>query len=85
MAEAFDWYEERLAGLGFEFLEQVALVQQQVEQNPLRHAVIYRNVRRALVRKFPYKVFYFIEENRVHLIGVVHVKRHPGFWQKRVK
>ena len=36
MTEAFDWYEERKAGLGHEFLAEVRSVFRQVEENPLR-------------------------------------------------
>jgi plasmid stabilization system protein ParE len=84
MAEGFDWYEDRRDGLGQEFLAEVKAVFKMIEDNPLRHAVMYRNVRRALVRKFPYKVFYYLEADRAEVIGVVHAKRHPRFWQQRV-
>jgi toxin ParE1/3/4 len=83
MTEAFDWYEERKAGLGHEYLAEVRLVFRQVEENPLRHAEIYRKARRALTRRFPYKVFYIFEGHKIEVIGVVHAKRDPQFWQKR--
>ena len=83
MAEAYDWYEERKAGLGHEFLAEVRSVLQQLQENPLRHAEIYRNSRRALIRRFPYKVFYIFQGRRVEIIGVIHAKRHPQFWQRR--
>lgn len=57
MAEAFDWYEERRDGLGHEFLAEVQATLSRIENNPLHHATIHQNVRRGLVRRFPYKVF----------------------------
>jgi hypothetical protein len=65
-------------------LTEVKAVVKQIEGNPLRRAVVYLNVRRALVRRFPYNVFYYIAADRAEVIGVVHVKRHPRFWQQRV-
>lgn len=85
LTEGFNWYEERRDGLGFEFLREVKMIQDQLRQNPLRHAVIYRNVRRALVRRFPYKVFYLFEHNKVEVIGVIHASRHRRSWQQRVQ
>jgi plasmid stabilization system protein ParE len=79
-----DLQEVRRNGLGHELLVEVEAVFKMIEDNPLRHAVMYRNVRRALVRKFPYKVFYHIEADTAEIIGVVHAKRHPRFWQQRV-
>lgn len=84
MAEAFDWYDERRAGLGGEFLAEVNAVFEKVIEHPLRFAVLYRDVRRALVRRFPYKVFFYIEAHKAVVIGVIHAKRHPRAWQSRV-
>jgi len=84
LAEAFNWYEERRNGLGFEFLTEVRSILRIIGENPLRHPAIYRNARRALTRKFPYKIFYLFEADKVEVIGVVHAKRHPQFWQQRV-
>jgi plasmid stabilization system protein ParE len=84
MAEGFDWYEQRRSGLGEEFLKEVQTRLRQIEDNPLRHAEVYRNARQALVRRFPYKVLYLFEVGKVEVLGVVHAKRQPEFWQKRV-
>jgi hypothetical protein len=84
LAEGFNWYEERRTGLGFEFLNRVNLVLSKIEENPLRYSGTYQNVRLALVGKFPYKILYLVEEDHAEVIGVVHVKRSPQFWQKRV-
>ena len=61
LTEQFDWYEERKQGLGYDFLTQIRSVFRDIEENPLRHAPIYRKTRRALVRRFPFKVFYLFE------------------------
>ena len=84
MAGEFDWYEARKKGLGDDFLAEVRLVFRLMEENPLRSAQIYRNARRALVRRFPYKVFYVVEEDKIEVIGVIHVRRDAQFWQQRV-
>ncbi len=84
MAQEFAWYEGRKAGLGHEFLAEVHSVFRRIEENPLRHSQIYRKARRALVRRFPYKVFYLFKSERVEVIGVIYARRDPQFWQRRV-
>lgn len=84
MSEAYDWYEERHPGLGHEFLAEVHVALRAIMENPLHHQVLYRNVRRILTRRFPFKVFFHVEAEQVEVIGVVHAKRHPRVWQKRV-
>ena len=83
MVEAFGWYEERKAGLGYEFLAEARSVFRQVEENPLQYSGIHGKVRRALIRRFPYKVFYLFEGEKVEVIGIIHAKRDPQFWQRR--
>ena len=83
IAEGFGWYEERKGGLGHEFLAEVGAIFLQIQENPLRHAEIYRKARQGLIRRFPYKVLYLFEGAKVEVIGVVHAKRDPQVWQKR--
>jgi len=83
MTEAFEWYEERQSALGYEFLAEVHAALRAIAENPHHHHELYKNVRRILTRKFPYKVFFFIEGDRVEVIGVVHAKRHPRVWKRR--
>jgi len=66
------------------FLKEVRAVLDAVAEFPLRHSVIHRDVRRALPRRFPYKVLYMVQTDTVQVIGVVHAKRHPRVWQRRV-
>ena len=84
MAEAFDWYEERQAGLGHEFLGEVHLAVRAIAENPLHHQLLYKNVRRILTRRFPYKVFFLLETDTIEVIGVVHASRHSRVWRRRV-
>jgi len=84
MAQGFDWYEERRAGLGEEFLQEIRARLSLIEENPLRHATVYKTARQTLVRRFPYKVFYVFEEDRIEVLAVAHAKRDPKFWQKRI-
>jgi hypothetical protein len=40
-------------------------------------------VRRALVRRFPYAVFYRVESDAPVIIACVHCRSHPRRWQSR--
>ena len=53
MTEAFDWYEQRLPGLGADFLLCVDAVFNAILRNPQRWPHVHRVVRRALTRRFP--------------------------------
>jgi plasmid stabilization system protein ParE len=84
MTEAYGWYEDRMAGLGSEFLLCVDAVFKAVLRAPERYPRIHRVVRRALTRRFPYEVFFVEDAERVVVLSVFHAKRNPKRWQGRV-
>jgi plasmid stabilization system protein ParE len=81
--EVFDYYEEKSEGLGFEFLRSLDAALQSVKRNPLSYQTIYKESRRVLLRKFPYALFYVVEEKRIVVIACFNQKRHPIGWLRR--
>jgi hypothetical protein len=81
--EAYAWYEGRRIGLGEDFMSCVdACVP--VSRNPEMYLVVYENYRRALVRRFPFSVFYEYSENTVTIYCVFHNSRDPEKWRQRL-
>ena len=85
MAGAFDWYEDRVPGLGADFLRCVDSVFSAVHRNPEQFPLVHRIVRRALTRRFPYEVFFVADDERVVILSVFHAKRDPKLWQDRLQ
>jgi plasmid stabilization system protein ParE len=81
--EAYRWYERQRQGLGEDFLAAVQATLDRVQINPELPAIIYRDVRRALVRRFPYAVYYRVEPERIAVVAIHHVKRDPRRRQSR--
>jgi toxin ParE1/3/4 len=83
VAEAFSWYQAQRVGLGWEFVAELentlALLQRAPEAGP----VVHRSLRRALLRRFPYAVYYELIPDKVHIRAVLHMRRHPRRWQAR--
>ena len=50
---------------------------------PAAGRVVYRGLRRALVRRFPFAVYYVLEGEQIVVRGVLHMSRHPQVWQRR--
>lgn len=81
--EAYNWYESQQQGLGDEFLDSVDEMLNRICQMPESYAVVYRDVRRAVVRRFPYAVYYRIVSSRVIVTAIFHSRRDPKSWQAR--
>lgn len=83
--EAYQWYEEQAPGLGADFLLCVDAIMASIERNPQLYPVLHKDiVRRALLRRFPYGVFFAEGKRNISVIGVLHAKRSPKVWQDRV-
>ncbi|QDV38738.1 type II toxin-antitoxin system RelE/ParE family toxin [Tautonia plasticadhaerens] len=82
--EAFDWYERQEIGLGVKFADRVQATFDSISAMPELHALVYRDVRKALVKPYPYSIFYRIRGHRVVVLAVFHSKRDPKIWKSRV-
>lgn len=74
MEAAKEWYDEKRIGLGDEFLDEIASAIRRLESNPEARPLYFRQFRRILLRRFPYKVFYQIIGNRIVIFRVLHAK-----------
>jgi plasmid stabilization system protein ParE len=82
--EAAEWYEQQQPGLGVDFVAKVGDVFARIERTPRMHGKVYGEVRKAVVRRFPYIVLYQEDGAEVIVISVFHTSRDPNDWQSRV-
>ncbi|MGH8768483.1 MAG: type II toxin-antitoxin system RelE/ParE family toxin [Burkholderiales bacterium] len=80
---AFEWYESQRAGLGAEFLAALRARLEAVGDHPESSPVLYRGIRRAVVSRFPYLIFYVARPERVAVLAVLHHARNPAVWPRR--
>ena len=81
--EAFAWYEERRSGLGVEFRDALEATIARAVRHPLAYAAGDRGLRRALVSRFPYAVYFRIYPDALVVVGVMHGRRHPKLLKTR--
>ena len=83
ITEAFRWYEDKSEGLGSEFMRALDATLSAIQRSPTGYAVIHKQVRRAVLRRFPYGIFYLSESDKVIVIACFHASRDPKQWQDR--
>jgi len=81
--EAATWYESRRLGLGLLFLDELDSVLRRITAFPLQFPAIHRTVRRALLNRFPYAVYFAATDEEVSVIAVLHQHRRPDTWKDR--
>jgi len=83
MYEAAKYYETQAPGLGYDYLSEVERAVNSVALSPETWPVIERNLRRRLIRRFPFGILYYIEPEQIIVAAVAHLRRRPGYWKKR--
>lgn len=81
---SYRWYEQQRSGLGSEFLDALDQAISGIERLPEQHPIVYKEVRRVLLKRFPYAVFYIHEPLRTVILAVIHQRREPSRWQGRL-
>jgi hypothetical protein len=65
-AQAAGWYEAQRPGLGIEFVLEVDAAIERACFDPESYAILFRNVRRALLRRFPYAVYFVLQNGSIN-------------------
>jgi len=84
-SEAVDWYNDQCLGLGYEFAAELSNTLERIAQFPDAWPKISRRARRCLTNKFPFGVIYQVRKDCILIVAVMHMKRDPVFWQKRIE
>jgi hypothetical protein len=83
LAAGYDWYEAQQAGLGEDFLSAVLASVRSIEPYAHLFAAVHGDVRRAMVPRFPFALFYLIEPRRIVVLRMLHTARNPNLWPRR--
>ena len=82
--QASIWYNKKRKNLGKEFLNNVELILLNLQQNPNQFVIIYKNVRKVSVNRFPYTILYVIRSKKIIIFAVFHTSRNPNIWKTRI-
>lgn len=83
VADASAWYETQRIGLGGEFLDEILKTCDSIAENPQMYPLVHRETRRVVIHKFPFGIYYRIENGMVAIIAVMHGSRDPNKWKNR--
>jgi toxin ParE1/3/4 len=83
LREARRWYAAQAPGLELEFARAVEAAVGAVGRNPEAYPEVEPRIRRILLRRFPYGMYYAIEADRIVIHACYHVRRDPTGWQSR--
>jgi len=83
LQSATEYYESRQPGLGIRFLDLFSETLARIARDPRAWTPADHDIRRCLMRVFPFAVFYAIESDFVLILAIAHLAREPGYWKAR--
>ena len=81
---AAKYYAKASPELGARFYDELDRLIREIRQDPGRYRLFDVPIRRHFSSVFPYAVLYVDQPDRVLIIAVMHMKRQPGYWRKRL-
>jgi hypothetical protein len=88
--EAAVWCDDQRAGLGDEFLTELDQAFQRLQSAPQACSQLEcysgsHEVRRCLLKRFPYMVIFLCLPSELLVLAISHVRRRPLFWLDRLE
>lgn len=85
MLEAAFYYRRKASGLGSDFISEVERAVDAVAETPYSWPILEGELRRRLVRRFPFAILYRIDPDEIVVIAVAHLNKRPGYWDGRIR
>jgi len=83
IGKARAWYETERPGRGGRFQLAVESLVHVIGEHPEAFPVVRGKVRRALVSRFPYALYYqLVDDETLEVIACLHTRRHPRTWER---
>ena len=85
LVDASLWYEGEQPGLSEKLYERIESTLEAIAERPKSFPVMRKDVRRALVKTFPYAIYFRIKEDHVLVLAILHAARSPREWRRRIQ
>ena len=77
-------YNDKMWGLGLDFLDEIDRALNVIQCSPERWVVIAENIRKYILHRFPYKIIYENINHSIYILAVGHHKQKPEYWKDRI-
>ncbi len=79
----YEWYESKRKNLGVEFVIELDKSIDKISANPYFSYNVLQNIKRVAIHRFPYNIYYSIDNFTVTIFVIMHQYRNPETWQLR--
>jgi toxin ParE1/3/4 len=81
--KSYEYYFEESPKVADAFFKRINISLEDIKQNPFTFPIAYKEVRKYLVRKFPFVIYYQIDNSAIKVVAIFHTSRNPEIWNER--
>jgi plasmid stabilization system protein ParE len=85
MNDAILYYELKFTGLGDAFKEEIKRSVKRIVKYPKAWTPIDDEIRKYVMHKYPFSIYYSIDKNTLYIIAIAHQHRKPNYWIDRIE
>ena len=78
------YYEEKSRGLGASYMAEFEPIMAYICNAPHRHKVIFEDIRKLSMKRFPFNIMYRIIDDTVQVLAIAHKRQRPKYWIERI-
>ena len=82
--KSYQYYFEESPKVADNFLKQINISFEDIKQNPFTFPITYKEVRKYFVRKFPFIIYYQIDNSTIKVVAIFQTSRNPEIWNERI-
>lgn len=82
---AVSHYSDISPRLGESFIKAIEFGIDNILTYPEAWQIVEEDVRRHLIKRFPFGIYYCIEGDLIMIYAVMHMSRHPNYWKNRIE
>jgi len=81
---SYNYYFEHSPKVADDFFQRISISFENIKTIPFSFPEVYKNVRKFTVKKFPFVIYFQVEEYAIKVIAIFHTSRNPEIWNVRV-
>ncbi len=85
LTESIKYYNKQRENLGGNFAEIDSETFKRIKDNPYQFQKEYKEMRKAKTERFPFKIFFVVNNSNGYILGIFHSSRNPEIIQKRYR
>ena len=81
--ESVNFYKEKNQRTALEFIESLNIAFNLIMDNPKTFPIVKTNIRKYIMKKFPFCIYFIDKNDKIYILAVFHTKRNPSIWEER--